>query len=98
MIKRRMAEVSHSPERRAYPRRSVAVAAFIYDASGDHLPCHVIDLAPNSARIEANEIALPNNFVLMLKLDRTVRRYCKIVWWKDYVAGVQFTAWPVGLR
>lgn len=93
-----MSTTPHTPERRAYPRRRVAVTAFIEDATGDHLPCGVVDIAPNSARVEATDIALPNKFILMLKLDRTIRRHCRVVWRNNYVAGVQFTAWPTELR
>lgn len=93
-----MSTTPHVPERRAYPRRRVAVTAFIQGAAGHHLPCGVVDIAPNSARIRADDIALPNKFVLILKLDRTVRRHCRVVWWNSFVTGVQFTAWLAELR
>jgi hypothetical protein len=74
------------------------VTAFIEYPTGDHLSCGIVDIAPNSARVDANDIALPNMFVLVLKLDRTIRRHCRVVWRNNYVAGVQFTAWPTELR
>src|SRR6267154_2569092 len=98
MIKRRMSRLAHIPERRAYPRRQIAVSAFIAHRPGEYFPCQVIDLAPNSARIEARDLALPDRFVLSLKLSPTLRRDCRVVWCDGYVAGLHFRLWPVVLR
>jgi hypothetical protein len=88
-----MPEPSHIPERRAYFRQRIAVPAFIEDHHGESFPCRVIDLAPNSARIEATGLALPDT--LILKLSWNVQRHCRVVWREGYVAGLQFRIWPV---
>lgn len=93
-----MSEHAHIPERRAYPRRRIAISAFIEDRHCDYFTCQIIDFASKGARIEAKDLALPDTFVLMLKLSNTVRRRCRVVWRDGFVAGLQFTAWPAGLN
>jgi hypothetical protein len=90
-----MSRLAHIPERRAYPRRQIAVPAFIEHRPGVYFSCRVIDLAPNSARIEAEGVALPDRFVLVLKFSPNVRRDCRVVWRDGYVAGLHFRVWPV---
>jgi hypothetical protein len=71
------------------------VPAFIEHGRGDYFRCHLIDIAPNSARIEAKDLVLPDRFVLLLKLGCSVRHDCRVVWRDGYVAGLQFRLWPV---
>jgi hypothetical protein len=72
-----MSGQAHISERRAYPRRQIAVPAFIAHRPGDYFVCQVIDLAPNSARIDAKDLALPDRFVLLLQLGANARRDCR---------------------
>ena len=88
-----MPGLSPIPDRRAYSRQRIAMPAFIEDRHGEFLPCRVIDLAPNSARIEAIGLALPD--MLFLKLSPHVQRHCRVVWREGHVAGLQFRIWPV---
>jgi hypothetical protein len=81
-------------ERRAYPRRELLISAFVEHKSGEYFACKTIDIAPNSARIEAKDLALPDQFILLLKLSKHVRRRCRVVWRQGFVLGLQFTAWP----
>jgi hypothetical protein len=93
-----MSGLAHIPERRAYPRRPIALPAFIEHGDGDYFRCQVLDLGPNSARIEAKNLVLPDRFVLVLKLGCNMRRDCRVVWRDGYVAGLQFRLWPVVLH
>jgi hypothetical protein len=93
-----MSGLAHISERRAYPRRQIAVTAFIEHGHGDYFACQVIDLGPNSARIEAKNLVLPDRIVLLLKSGCNMRRDCRVVWRNDYVAGLQFRLWPVVLH
>ena len=88
-----MPEVARFLERRAHPRQKSTVPAFIERHRADSFSCRVFDLSANSARIAANDIALPDSFVLVLKLRWNMRRNCKVVWRNGYVAAVQFVAW-----
>jgi hypothetical protein len=90
-----MSGLAHVPERRAFPRRRIAVPALIEYGRGEYFPCQVIDLAPNSARIESKDLVLPDRFVLLLKFGHTVRRDCRVVWRSGHVAGLHFRVWPV---
>jgi PilZ domain len=86
---------AHIHERRAYPRRQIAVPAFIVHRPGVYFACRVIDLGPNSARIEAEGVELPDRFVLLLKFSPNVQRDCRVVWRDGDVAGLHFRLWPV---
>jgi hypothetical protein len=83
-------------ERRREHRRSKRVrkrrAAFIGYGAGDaNIPCVVWDLSTGGARLSAAHTeALPAGFVLYLTKDRTLRRYCRVVWRKGAQVGVQF--------
>jgi hypothetical protein len=90
-----MSGLAHISERRAYPRQQIAVTAFIEYGDGDYFVCQVIDLGPNSARIEAKNLVLPDRFVLSFKLGCNVRRDCRVVWRDGDVAGLHFRLWPV---
>ena len=90
-----MSGLARIPERRAFPRLQTAVSAFIQYGRGEYFPCHVIDIAPNSARIESKDLVLPDRFVLLLKFGPTVRRDCRVVWRNGHVAGLHFRVWPV---
>jgi len=96
--KSRMSGLAHISERRAYPRRQIAVTAFIEPGHGDYFVCQVINFGPNGACIGAKNLVLPNRFVLSLKLGCNMRRDCRVVWRDGYVAGLQFRLWPVVLH
>jgi hypothetical protein len=90
-----MSGLAHISERRAYSRRQIVVPAFIEIRPSEYFPCQLVDLGPNSARIEAKALALPERFVLLLKFGCKIRRDCRVVWRDGYVAGLQFRLWPV---
>jgi putative hemolysin len=76
------------------PVRQIRVSTLIERRFGEPLPCLVVDLAPNSARIDAAGISLPDTFVILMKLSTNVRRCCKVIWRAGYIAGVRFLPWP----
>ena len=80
-------------ERRAVSRHPTRVAAQIERQYGEAFPCQVLNLSMNSARIHAADLALPDTFVVMMKLNTNIRKYCKIIWRSGYCAGVQFLPW-----
>ena len=99
VVERCMPGLAHISERRAYPRRQIAVTAVIRRGPGDYFDCQVIELGPNGARIEAKKtLVLPDRIELLLKLGCNVRRDCRVVWRDGYVAGLQFRLWPVVLH
>jgi hypothetical protein len=54
------------------------------------LPCKVIEMSSTSASIDAPDIALPNEFILLLTSDGAVSHRCKVVWWRAPMVGVMF--------
>ena len=64
------------------------------EAHADQLPCRILDLTINSVRLEADQIDLPDGYVVVMKLSTHVRRFCKVVWRVGYQAGVRFELRP----
>ena len=54
------------------------------------LLCKVIEMSSTSASIDAPDIALPNEFILLLTPDGAVSHRCKVVWWRAAMVGVTF--------
>lgn len=77
-------------ERRVLPRKKIRISAFVERQYGDPLPCQILDMSLVSARIDAGEMALPDTFVLTMKLSSNVQRTCSVVWRSGYAAGVKF--------
>ena len=77
-------------ERRALPRTKISVAASVEQQYGDPLPCQILDMSVISARLDAAGVALPDDFVLTMKLRSNVQRTCRVIWRSGYAAGVKF--------
>ena len=77
-------------ERRALPRKKIRVSAFVERQYGDPLPCQIRDMSLISAGLDASELALPDTFVLTMKLSSNIQRSCSVVWRSGYAAGVKF--------
>jgi hypothetical protein len=58
------------------------------------LPCKVIEMSSTGASIGAPDIALPNEFILLLTPDGAVSHHCKVVWWQAPMVGVTFLPKP----
>ena len=58
------------------------------------LLCKVIEMSSTSASIDAPDIALPNEFILLLTPDGAVCRHCRVVWWRAPMVGVIFPPEP----
>lgn len=77
-------------ERRSVPRRKIQLSALIAREYGDPFGCQISDLSLVGARIEASDLALPNNFIVVMKLNSNVPRECRVVWRAGYAVGVSF--------
>lgn len=77
-------------ERRALPRKKIRLAAYVARQYGDPLPCQILDMSLVSARLDTTGLALPDTFVLTIKLSSNVQRTCKVVWRSGEAAGVVF--------
>jgi hypothetical protein len=54
------------------------------------LPCLIIERSATTARIDAPDIAVPNEFTLLLTSDGSIRRECKVVSRRGWVIDVEF--------
>jgi hypothetical protein len=79
---------------RKSPRKRVNAAAFLYTTDGQPLgECRLKDISTGGARL-ALSIAgeVPNEFLLLLSRDGSVRRRCQIAWRAEAQIGVRFVA------
>lgn len=78
-------------ERRKYPRKDIKAEARIpTGAFAEAFRCHVLNISPAGARVDATDIALPGQFKLLLDKQAGILRTCTIVWRKGFTAGVKF--------
>jgi hypothetical protein len=51
----------------------------------------MLDLSHSGARLQLNETgALPDEFILVMARNGTVRRCCQVIWRAEHTVGVQF--------
>jgi len=86
-------------EQRRSLREQVHFPAWIALGKGTvTLPCTVIDVSEDGARIElASPAGLPNDFYLLLAEDGSRRRRCRIAWRSEVQIGVNYIG-PLELR
>jgi hypothetical protein len=79
-------------EQRKTRRHSVNLVARIVLANGADLGlCQVADLSGAGAHLKTSEAStLPDEFVLLLAANGTVRRACYVVWRSEIAVGVEF--------
>lgn len=89
-----MAKIQY--EARTSKRRPVLHGARIASVDGSVLEsCRILDISGGGARIEVtNPVALPDQFLLLLSRDGSLRRECEAVWRSENAIGVEF----VGLQ
>ena len=77
-------------ERRRHERRSINRVAKIQSAGSLPRDCLVTDISDGGARLYAEGIVIPDQFVLLLTGSRTERRECRVVWRLGNEIGVEF--------
>ncbi len=78
-------------ERRKYPRKVLKAEARIpTGAFAESYRCHVLDVSPAGARVDATDIALPFQFKLLLDKQIGVTRNCAVIWRNAFTVGVKF--------
>jgi hypothetical protein len=77
-------------ERRRHGRHSINCVAKIQSAGSLPRDCLVTDISDGGARLYAEGIVIPDQFVLLLTGSRTVRRECRVVWRLGNEIGVEF--------
>ena len=78
-------------ERRKYPRKALKAEARIpTGAFAEAFRCHVLDISPAGARVDAKDIALPGQFKLLLDKQAGILRTCTVIWRNAFTVGVRF--------
>ena len=77
-------------DRRSDARGDLRLAAFIDVFDAKPLQCQVLDLTLKGARVEADQVALPSEFILALKTQSLLRLKCQVVWRDGFTVGVKF--------
>jgi len=83
---RARAELRKQPRRQFHYQASVLVSK-----NGPPIACEIADISHTGARIVlANELELPDRFILMLNANGDARRVCRVVWRDGVTIGVEF--------
>jgi hypothetical protein len=77
-------------ERRRYERHSIDRVAKIQSAGSLPRDCLVTDISEGGARLYAEGIVVPDQFVLLLTGSQVVRHECRVVWRLGNEIGVEF--------
>jgi hypothetical protein len=77
-------------ERRRHERHSINRVAKIQSAGSLPRDCLVTDISDGGARLYAESIVIPDQFVLLLTGSRTQRKECRVVWRLGNEIGVEF--------
>ena len=80
-----------SNERRQHRRYAINRIAK-YQADSGSLPrdCMITDISKQGARLFADGVEVPDQFVLLISGDKGVRRECQVVWRLGGEIGVSF--------
>jgi hypothetical protein len=82
-------------ERRALPRKVLKAPARIRNGFyTEAFNCLVMDVSPAGARVNAEGLALPNSFTLVLDSHGSTTRLCSVMWRDAYTVGVKFIPRP----
>jgi hypothetical protein len=77
-------------ERRRHERHAINRVAKVQSAGSLARDCLVTDISESGARLYAESIVIPDQFVLLLTGDKTMRRECRVVWRLGNEIGVEF--------
>jgi hypothetical protein len=85
-----MKQIGSPYDRRNASRKPVQFAAWIEATQREPLACVVLDMTLKGARLRAPDVALPNEFTLLLEPNSSLRRRCKVAWRKGFTLGLEF--------
>lgn len=85
-----MARPGTLQERRKASRKQTQFRAWVETAQKKLLPCTVLNMTLNGARVRAPDLALPNEFTLVLDDKSSLKRRCKVVWREGVLVGLEF--------
>jgi hypothetical protein len=85
-----MNQVDSEGERRKTSRKQMQFLAWVETAQNGTLPCTVLDMTLQGARLHAPDVVLPNEFTLLLDPKLSLRRRCRVAWRKRFTVGLQF--------
>jgi hypothetical protein len=78
-------------ERRKVPRKALRAPARMRNGFlAAAVRCEVLDVSPNGACVNADNVATPNSFTLVLDAHGTTTRLCSVVWRNAFTVGVKF--------
>jgi hypothetical protein len=77
-------------EKRRHERHTIDRVAKIQSAGSLPRDCVVTDISEGGARLYAEGIVVPEQFVLLLTGSQTARRECRVVWRLGNEIGVEF--------
>lgn len=75
--------------RRKIFRKQMRFVAWV-ETQKEPLPCTVLDMSLEGARLQAPAVALPNEFTVLLEANSSLKRRCKVAWRKGFTVGVEF--------
>jgi hypothetical protein len=79
-------------ERRKFRRYAInRIAKFQADAGTLPRDCMITDISRDGARLFAEDIAVPDEFHLLISGEGGVRRECRVIWRLGGEIGVSFT-------
>jgi len=80
------------PELRKKPRRPFQYGAKILkDKESPALACSISDISDSGAQLHlANDVELPEKFILLLTANGGARRLCRVIWRDGLSIGVKF--------
>jgi hypothetical protein len=78
-------------ERRLYPRQAINRVAKFQSGVGS-LPrdCFITDVSERGARLYADGVEIPDQFVLSMTGEAAIRKECRVVWRLGGELGVEF--------
>lgn len=78
-------------DRRASERRKLfRIATITYAGSGWPVPCVLLDISPDGARLALPTQSVPDDLHLVVERE-AISRPCRVVWRKGEEVGVRFT-------
>ena len=82
-------------DRRKHVRKSLRVSVRVRKGfADDAMPCDVLDVCQDGARVQAVDLALPNKFTLIMSANGDITRLCRVIWRQGFTMGVQFVPRP----
>ena len=85
-----MKQIGSTQDRRKASRKQLQFPAWVESVHRDPLECVVIDMTLNGAQLRAPNVALPDEFTLLLDNNSSLKRRCKVIWRKGFTVGLKF--------